>query len=178
MTSSETVVPQRNNLYGHPAGVATRLFAFFVDLFTVLLLFTLGGHVVTFVLSIVLGNDFHLFDASIASTAALLLWAFTYCAYLLSVYNCTLGMAAFGIRVIRVDGETLDTRHAVVRVLAFPLSFLVFCVGFVLIVLRRDRRALHDVIARTAVIYSWEARSANLAFLAKRTPTRVPPGPD
>ena len=76
MTSSETVVPQRNNLYGHPAGVATRLLAFFVDLFTVLLLFTLGGHVVTFVLSIVLGNDFHLFDASLASTVALLLWAY------------------------------------------------------------------------------------------------------
>ena len=73
--------------------------------------------------------------------------------------------------------STLGTRS--VRVLAFPLSFLVFCVGFVLIVLRRDRRALHDVIARTAVIYSWEARSANLAFLAKRTPTPVPrPDPD
>ena len=54
MTSSETVMPQRNNLYGHPAGVATRLLAFFVDLFTVLLLFTLGGHVVTFVLCAVL----------------------------------------------------------------------------------------------------------------------------
>jgi len=172
VTPTEARLPQRNNLYGHPAGVATRLFAFFVDLFTILLLFTVGGHVVSFVLSIVLGSDVHLSDSSLASSLALLLWAFTYCAYLLSAYSCTLGMAAFGIRVVRLDGEMLDTRHAVVRVLAFPLSFLVFCVGFVFIVLRRDRRALHDVIARTAVIYSWEARSANLAFLAKRAPNR------
>ena len=168
----------RNDLYGCSAGVATRLFAFLVDLLTILLLYTLGGHVVSFVLSVVLGNEVQLSDASLVSSLALVFWAFTYCAYLLAAYGCTLGMALFGIRVVRVDGGAIHTRHAVVRVLAFPLSVLLFCFGFVLIVLRRDRRALHDLIASTAVVYSWEARSANLAFLAKRTPTRVPPGPD
>jgi uncharacterized RDD family membrane protein YckC len=162
----------RNDLYGHSAGVATRLFASLVDLVTILLLYTLGGHVVSFVLSVVLGDEVHLSDSSLVSSLALLLWAFTYCAFLLAAYGCTLGMALFGIRVVRLDGETIHTRHAVVRVLAFPLSFLIFCFGFVLIVLRRDRRALHDLIAKTAVVYSWEARSANLGFLAKRRPTR------
>jgi uncharacterized RDD family membrane protein YckC len=161
-----------HDLYGRCAGVATRLFAFLVDLFTILLLFTVGGHIVSFVLSIVLGNDAQPFEAPLASSLALLLWAFTYCAYLISAYSCTLGMALFGIQVVRLDGGSIDTRHAVVRVLAFPLSFIVFCFGFVLIVLRRDRCALHDVIARTAVVYSWEARSANLAFLTKRRPPR------
>ena len=168
MTPIATESPPCADLYGHDAGVATRLFAFLVDLITILLLFTLGGHVISFVLSVVLGSDVHPSETPLASSLALLVWAFTYCAYQLSAYSCTLGMALFGIRVVRLDGEDLDTRHAVVRVLAFPLSFVVFCIGFVLIVVRRDRRALHDLIASTAVIYSWEARSASLRFLAKR----------
>ncbi len=162
----------RNDLYGCSAGVATRLFASLVDLLTILLLFTLGGHVVSFVLSVVLGNEVQLSDASLISSLALALWAFTYCTYLLAAYGCTLGMALFGILVVRADGGTIGTRHAVVRVLAFPLSFLVFCFGFVLIVLRRDRRALHDLIGSTAVVYSWEARSATLGFLTQRRPVR------
>ena len=170
MTAVEAEASLRNDMFGRSAGVATRLFAFLVDLFTILLLFTVGGHIVSFVLSIVLGNDAQPFEAQLASSIALLLWAFTYCAYLISAYGCTLGMALFGIQVVRRDGEPIDTRHAVVRVLAFPLSFVVFCIGFVLIVLRRDRRALHDLIASTAVIYAWEARSANLGFLMKRPP--------
>ena len=71
-------------------------------------------------------------------------------------------MAVFGVRAVRADGGDLDTWHAVLRVLAFPLSFLLFGFGFVLIVLRRDRRALHDLIARTAVVYAWDARAARL----------------
>ena len=58
--------------------------------------------------------------------------------------------------------------HAIVRVLAFPLSFLLFGLGFVLILLRRDRRALHDLIASTAVVYAWDARAARLRFLLKQ----------
>ncbi|MET0663508.1 MAG: RDD family protein [Ilumatobacteraceae bacterium] len=170
MTPLDVETPLRNDLYGHRAGVATRLFAFLVDLFTILLLFTVGGHVVSFVLSIVLGNDAQLFEAPLVSSLALVLWAFTYCAYLLAAYGCTFGMALFGIRVVRHDGGAIGIGHAVGRVLVFPLSFLVLCLGFALIVLRRDRRALHDLIARTAVIYAWEARSANLGFLAKRQP--------
>jgi uncharacterized RDD family membrane protein YckC len=162
----------RQDLYGHRAGVVTRLFASLVDLVTILLLFTLGGHVISFVLSVVLGDDVQLSETALVSSLALLLWAFVYCAHLLAAYGCTLGMALFGIRVVRLDGGTIGTRHAVVRVLAFPLSFVLFCFGFVLIVLRRDRCALHDVIARTAVIYSWEARSATLGFLTQRRPAR------
>jgi hypothetical protein len=34
-------------------------------------------------------------------------------------------------------------------------------------VLGRRRRALHDVIAGTVVIYSWDARAARLRFLSR-----------
>ena len=54
--------------------------------------------------------------------------------------------------------------------LVTPLSFLVFFAGIWLILFRRDRRALHDVIAGTAVVYGWDACSARFRFLAKQPP--------
>jgi uncharacterized RDD family membrane protein YckC len=54
-----------------------------------------------------------------------------------------------------------------VRTLAFPLSFLLLGLGFLGILLRRDRRALHDVIAGTTVVYAWDAREARLRSLAR-----------
>ena len=47
--------------------------------------------------------------------------------------------------------------------LALPLSFLFLGLGFAGILLG-DRR---DVIAGTAVIYSWDARAARLRFLSR-----------
>jgi uncharacterized RDD family membrane protein YckC len=83
----------------------------------------------------------------------------------------TFGSAVLGLRVVRSDGRELDPRHAVVRVLVFPLSFLFFGAGFVPILVRRDRHALQDLIADTAVVYAWDARAAHLRFLA-RSPER------
>ena len=39
-----------------------------------------------------------------------------------------------------------------IRVIVFPLSFLLFGLGFVGVVFGRRRRALHDVAARTVVV--------------------------
>ena len=69
-------------------------------------------------------------------------------------------MALFGVRVVRDDGTDASGRRAVVRTLALPLSFLFLGLGFTGILLGDRRRALHDVIAGTAVIYSWDARAA------------------
>jgi uncharacterized RDD family membrane protein YckC len=76
-------------------------------------------------------------------------------------------MALFGVRVVRDDGTDASGRRAVVRTLALPLSFLLLGLGFVGILLGGRRRALHDVIAGTAVIYSWDARAARLRFLSR-----------
>ena len=64
-------------------------------------------------------------------------------------------------------GSELSTGHAVVRVLALPLSFVFLGLGLLLIVLRADRRALHDLIAGSAVVYAWDAKAARVRFLAR-----------
>ena len=70
-------------------------------------------------------------------------------------------------RVIATDGTAVGARRAVARAAAFPLSFLLLGLGFAGILLGERRRALHDVIAGTAVIYSWDARAARLRFLSR-----------
>jgi hypothetical protein len=42
---------------------------------------------------------------------------------------------------------------------------------------QREHRALHDLIAGTAVIYSWDARAARLRFLAREAQVGALPAP-
>jgi uncharacterized RDD family membrane protein YckC len=53
------------------------------------------------------------------------------------------------------------------RTLGLPLSFLLLGLGFAGILLGGQCRALHDVIAGTAVVYSWDARAAQQRFLSR-----------
>jgi uncharacterized RDD family membrane protein YckC len=68
----------------------------------------------------------------------------------------------------------VGTKRGLLRTLAFPLSFLLLGLGFLGILLGRDRRALHDVIADTAVVYCWDAREARLRSLAREGSSRQP----
>jgi uncharacterized RDD family membrane protein YckC len=149
-------------LQGTYAGFMTRLGGCLIDIVVIFAVFSLAGHVVEYVAS------FELADWPVVSGLMLAGWAFFYCAYPLAVGGRTFGMAVVGLRAVRADGRDLDTRRAVLRVLAFPLSFLLFGFGFLLVLLKRDRRALHDLVAGTAVVYAWDARAARLRFLARR----------
>jgi uncharacterized RDD family membrane protein YckC len=153
---------------GHYAGIVTRFSAFVIDIVTVAVLFALGGHVVEYVLTVLLRHRFSLSDVGILPDVALAVWAFLYLAYPVAVSGRTFGMAVAGVRVVRADGAELGSRRAVVRTLALPFSFLLLGFGFLLIVLRADRRALQDLVAGSAVVYAWDARAARVRFLARR----------
>jgi uncharacterized RDD family membrane protein YckC len=165
---SEFIAPDRDlGLQGHYAGFASRLASLVVDVLAIVLLFDVAGRMVEYIVTAVSGKHFTVSEYPVAAAIALAVWAFVYCAYPLAVNGRTFGMAVAGVRVVRPDGSPLDTRHAVFRMLAFPLSFLTLGIGFLMILSNRDRRALHDRVAQTAVVYSWDARSARLRFLAK-----------
>ena len=59
--------------------------------------------------------------------------------------------------------------------LVFPLSFLLFGLGFLGILVQREHRAMHDLIAGSVVIYAWDARAARLRFLARQSELASPP---
>jgi uncharacterized RDD family membrane protein YckC len=88
-------------------------------------------------------------------------------------------MVVLGVQIVSREGGTAGPRRAIVRTLVFPLSFLLFGLGFAGILTGRERRALHDVIAGTAVVYTWDARGQRLRFLARDGLAQVPaqPGP-
>ena len=171
MTAARVPAAGDVGLQGHYAGFVSRFGAFVIDVLVIALTFALAGTVTEYVVDAVGGGDFHLSDWPLAGDIILAAWAFFYSAYSLASAGKTLGLAIVGLRAVRRDGRELSGWRAVVRVLAFPLSFAVFCFGFLMILIGRERRALHDVIADTAVVYAWDARAAHLRFLAKRTRT-------
>jgi uncharacterized RDD family membrane protein YckC len=63
----------------------------------------------------------------------------------------TIGKLALGIRVVGLDGERLTVGQAFLRWLGYAVSFATLGLGFLMAGLRRDKRALHDLIAGTAV---------------------------
>jgi uncharacterized RDD family membrane protein YckC len=153
---------------GHYAGAVSRLVAFAADVGASWGLFTLGAAALGFAVQLVTGNSFSLGNHQLVSLIAVVIWEFIYFAYQWSLSGKTIGMALLGIRVVRTDGTPIGPRQAVIRTVTLPLSFLILGLGFLGILTNRDRHALHDRLAGTAVIYSWDARAARLRWLAKQ----------
>ena len=157
----------RESLQGKYAGFASRFTAFAVDVGLSLGVFMLALAAISFAALVLTGKGITWHRGDIWVIIAYAVWAFVYFAYSWAASGRTAGMAAFGVRVVTDDGAGVSGRRAVVRTLALPLSFLFLGLGFAGIVLGDRRRALHDVIAGTAVIYSWDARAARLRFLSR-----------
>jgi uncharacterized RDD family membrane protein YckC len=157
----------RESLQGKYAGFASRFAAFAADVAVTLALFMLALAAIGFAARVLTGTDITWSRGSIWVIVAYAVWAFIYFAYSWAASGRTAGMALFGVRVVRDDGTDVAGRRAVVRTLALPLSFLFLGLGFTGILLGDRRRALHDVIAGTAVVYSWDARAARLRFLSR-----------
>ncbi|MEI2699362.1 MAG: RDD family protein [Microthrixaceae bacterium] len=158
-------------LQGHYAGAVTRLAAFAIDQAVATSAFALGSAIVSWVLHLVTGGELTWNPSPWITGLLFFFWLFLYYAYPWSVSGKTFGMAVLGIRVVRADGAPATPRNGVLRTLALPLSFLTLGIGFVPIITGRHRRALHDMIAGTAVVYAWDARAARLRFLARHQPT-------
>ena len=152
------------------AGAASRLTAYVIDVAVSTGVFTLAVAGASFVASVITNKSVSWDRTNIVVTIIYLLWEFLYFAYSLAASGKTFGMALLGVRVVSADGAAATARQAVIRTLALPLSFLLLGLGFLGILLQHDRRALHDLIAGTAVIYSWDARAARLRFLARDNP--------
>ena len=153
----------QESLQGKYSGFASRFTAFAVDMGVSLGVFMLALAAISFAAKVLTGKDITWNKGDIWVIIAYAAWAFAYFAYSWAASGRTAGMALFGVRVVRDDGTDASGRRAVARTLAFPLSFLFLGLGFTGILLGDRRRALHDVIAGTAVIYSWDAQAATAA---------------
>lgn len=139
---------------GPYAGAVSRLAAHVVDLAAVSALFAGGSAVAAFLVAVVAGYDLDLRSDRDVAAVGSAVWWFVYFAGSWALTGRTVGMALLGLRVVRPDRTPVSPAAAVVRALAFPLSGAVFGLGFLGILFQAQRRALHDLIAGTAVIYS------------------------
>jgi uncharacterized RDD family membrane protein YckC len=163
-------VPE-SSLVGHYAGPVTRLAACALDIAILNFAFVAGVSVLLWLLGFLGGASISTDDfAPWISIPILTLWVFLYFWVPWSLSGNTPGMAIVGIRVVRRDGTSVDRGHAALRVITWPLSLLLIGLGFAGILLGREHRALHDVLAGTAVVYAWDARAARIRFLAQRAP--------
>lgn len=82
----------------------------------------------------------------------------------------TLGKWTTGLRLERTDGSVPGVGWALLRhFVGYPVSFLLFGIGFLMAIVNPTGRALHDLIAGTVVVREY-ARSASPA---RRPPPRV-----
>lgn len=151
---------ERWRVEGSYAGGGSRLIGYVIDTIIITTSFTIGTAVLEYVVSRVTPVELDLNDDApwIAGTA-LGVWSFVYFAYSLATTGRTIGKAIVGTRVYRKDGSDLGAGRAVVRVLATSLSFVLFGLGLLFILIRKDRRALHDLIAGTCEVYWWRRRT-------------------
>lgn len=167
-----------SSLVGHYAGPVSRLAGYVLDASISTLVFTLVVTVSVFLVNLVFGTDIS--DDSLPGwvwAGGFLGWLLIYYGYCWAAAAKTPGMALVGVRIVRRDGAELRPGRGLARALAYPLSFLTLGIGFVGIVIGREHRALHDVIAGTTVVYEWDARSARLRFLVRnRDPEATPMG--
>lgn len=152
---------------GNYAGSVSRFLAFVVDAVVSAGLFALGLAATSLVVQVVTGHSVSWSRTNIVVAVIFVAWEFFYFGYSWAASGRSFGMAVLGVRVVRADGTALEPRQGVVRALAFPLSFLFCGLGFLGILVQREHRALHDLVAGTAVIYAWDARAARLRFLAR-----------
>ncbi len=174
MTAGAARSGDERGLWGHYCGFVSRFAGYIVDLVVSTGVFMLALAAASFAASLVTGHTINWNRSDIGVGIALAAWQFLYYAYSWAAAGKTFGMALLGTRVVRRNGADLDVTHAIIRTLAFPLSFLLCGLGFAGILFGRERRALHDVIADTAVVYTWEARPQRLRYLTRATTLHVP----
>ncbi len=169
--SARTQVARTVTAQGNYAGSVSRLVAYAIDLVVSSGLFALALAAISYVAKIVTGHQISWNRQNIVVVIVYVVWEFFYFGYSWAMSGRTFGMAVLGIKVVQADGQLIRPRQGVVRSLVFPLSFLLLGLGFLGILVQREHRALHDLIAGTAVVYSWDARAARLRFLAREAET-------
>ena len=151
------------DVQGRYAGPVSRLVAAVLDVFGAVTTFGLLGSVTAFFVSFVTFDEFGWEDDGGPLRLVLLFgWLFAWYWVSQATTGRTPGKTMVGLRAVRREGGTLGPRRALVRVLVLPISWVLAGLGFVGIAVGRERRALHDVVAGSVVVYDWGDRRAEL----------------
>jgi uncharacterized RDD family membrane protein YckC len=140
----------------HPpyAGIVTRAVAFVLDLL-ILNGILFGGALVVGLIIEAFGTftvDLD-FEGALLATAT---WSAAFAIYFTAWWSLTgqtPGMRALGVKVLATTGDRIRPRRGLLRVIGMTLAAIPFFAGYLMILVNDRRRGLHDLIARTVVVY-------------------------
>ena len=161
----------RVSVSGHYAGAVSRSLAALVDVFLVTATYTLGVAAGDYLLSSLgIGLDL----PPVWSALALCAWAFLYVVLFVTIAGRTPGKWLLGLRIVRTDGSFVPVGRSFTRAVLWWPSTLLAAVTILPVILHRHHRAVHDLVAGTAVVHDWGDRPAELpaplsAFLGQAT---------
>lgn len=168
----------RLRVSGHYAGPVSRLLAFMLDSLIITFAFTViiavGAYAIGLVSSAKMDPDQ---ARGLWWGLGFAGWTFLYGLVGLVIAGRTPAMTLLGLRVVNRDGSPLQARRALVRVITQPITFLTLGIGFVGLLVGRERRALHDALAGTVVVYDWGDRPAELSAPLSRYLERASESP-
>jgi uncharacterized RDD family membrane protein YckC len=81
------------------------------------------------------------------------LFGVAYNTFMVGKYGATLGKMAVGIRVVTPEGQPISYLRAFGRAWADLLSGMVCYIGYIIVAFDGEKRALHDHICSTRVVY-------------------------
>jgi uncharacterized RDD family membrane protein YckC len=146
---------------GRYAGPVSRFGALTLDSFVISATFALLWAGASYLVSVLFGGG-GLPEDSWAPAVLVVAYGFVYFWISLAVTGRTIAQSLVGLKVVRADGDVLGPGAAAVRTVVLPFSFMLLGIGALMALVDRRRRSLHDVVARSAVVYDWGDRPAAL----------------
>ncbi len=161
----------KNTMIGQYAGFATRAAAFIVDFVIIYLIQVIFTWLTINILETFFFNmtacppwadapnlsNFVCIGFQIFLIIFNLTFAFIYTTFFWIFGGQTPGKAILGIRVVRLDGKRMTFMRCVRRFIGYFLSIFSLGLGFLWVLGSDRRQAWEDLLAKTCVIYAWQA---------------------
>jgi uncharacterized RDD family membrane protein YckC len=153
----------------HPfAGIVTRSVAIAIDGGAAAALFAVAAIGVSGALAALGLADVGTAASLLGTSAVWLVFVVGYFVICWSTTGQTIGMRMMGLRLVTRENHPPNLCRSVVRYFAQFLSILLLFSGVIMIMIQSQRRALHDLIAGTFVIYVDVPQAAVEAALQER----------
>lgn len=147
-------------LNGRAAGFVTRLLAFSADLVVLAGIIAVGGWIAVLADTTLetlgvqarteLTSIYVILIPFIMGLYFVLLWSLT---------GRTIGKWFMGLKVVGSNGRPPTVGRSIVRVLGYLVSAVAFWIGYLWVIIDDDRKAWHDHMARTSVVYDYSRRA-------------------
>jgi uncharacterized RDD family membrane protein YckC len=165
--SKRSMPIDQGSLLGYYAGFTSRMLALAIDIGLVVVFMAMTGWIFQtvggFLRETSLVDTLSLTEQMLSTigavfaglNAATVVIAYAFIFWILT--GQTPGMMLLGLRVVSTDGGHVTFWRAVLRLLGYIISIMLLFIGFFWVLADDRRQGWHDKLAKTYVVYSWDA---------------------